>query len=103
MTTAHEWLSRHEVGVPEALRARLRRAVQAGRAEPVADELARAGERLLAGVLDADVMTRVHALDVLGADALLTYAFEAAADEPSHLASRADAAMQRIAALAETP
>ena len=103
MTTVYDWLSSHETGVPEALRARLHRAVQAGVAEPVADELARAGERLLASVLDAETMTRVHALDVLGADALLTYAFEAAADEPSQLASRADAAMQRIAALAETP
>jgi hypothetical protein len=101
--TVQQWLAGHEAGVPEALRARLQRAVHAGGAEPIADELARAGERLLAGVLDADAMTRAHALDVLSADALLTYAFEAAADEPSQLALRADAAMQRIAALAETP
>jgi len=52
-------------------------------------------------VLTANTMTRAHALDVLSADALLTYAFEAAADEPSRLTARADLAMQRIAALAE--
>ena len=31
----------------------------------------------------------------------MTYAFEAAADDPAHLTERADAAMRRIAAIAE--
>lgn len=102
MNAAREWLSAHDAGVPDALSTRLRSALQTAAEKPVADELAEAGERLLARALEAEAMTRAHALDVLGADALLTYAFEAAADEPSQLASRADAAMQRIAALVET-
>jgi hypothetical protein len=101
--TVRQWLSAHEDGVLSALSARLRSAVDPTGHEPgaVADELARTGERLLGRVLDANTMTRAHALDVLCADALLTYAFEAAADEPSRIAERADAAMRRIAALAE--
>jgi hypothetical protein len=42
-------------------------------------------------------MSRAQALDLLAADALLTYAFEAAADEPQSLVARADDAMLRIA------
>lgn len=102
--TVGEWLSAHEDGVPPALIARLRSAVEppARGAGGVADELAGAAERLLGEVLAAHTMTRAHALDVLSADALLTHAFEAAADEPSRLTARADSAMRRIAALGET-
>ena len=68
--TVRQWLSAHEDGVPDALSARLRSAVDpAGRdAGAAADALAEAGERLLGGVLGATVMTRAHALDVLSAD-----------------------------------
>ena len=45
----------------------------------------------------AEPMSRAQALDLLAADALLTYAFEAAADEPQSLVARADDAMLRIA------
>jgi hypothetical protein len=43
---------------------------------------------------------RAQALELLAADALVTYAFEAASEEPEALAARADEAMRRIAELA---
>jgi hypothetical protein len=46
-------------------------------------------------------LTRASALDLLAVDAIVTYAFEAAADEPGRLERRASDALARIAALAE--
>ena len=43
--------------------------------------------------------TRESALDLLAADALVTYAFEAAADEPDTLPARVERATARIARL----
>jgi hypothetical protein len=69
----------------------------------IPEALAAASEQQLSDALRASPMTRAQALDVLGADALLTFAFEAAADDPSMLTARADAAMLRVAALATGP
>ena len=99
MSGAREWLAAHERGVPPALANHLRASVEGG--EHTVEELLAGGERMLERAMSSDPMTRAQALDVLGADALVTYAFEAAADEPGQLAGRADAAMRRIAQLAE--
>lgn len=53
-------------------------------------------EMALQRVLTAREATRDVALDLLSSDAFVTYAFEAAADEPAAVAKRADAAMRRI-------
>jgi hypothetical protein len=58
-----------------------------------------AGERLTAELLRRGSTTRESALDLLTADALVTYAFEAAAESPADLVARATDAMTRIAAL----
>jgi hypothetical protein len=63
----------------------------------VVDRLIESGVDLVATVAAAEPMSRAQALDLLAADALLTYAFEAAADEPQSLVARADDAMLRIA------
>lgn len=100
---ALEWMGAHE-SVPRALAERMASAVAGERGSGgagVADELASAAERLMRSALVASPMTRAQALDVLGADALLTYAFEAAGDEPQRLAMRADEAMLRVAALGQ--
>jgi hypothetical protein len=55
-----------------------------------ADELVRA-------MLAAGHTGRDSALDLLAADAQVTYAFEAAADEPALLAGRARAALDTLA------
>jgi hypothetical protein len=60
-----------------------------------------AAERLLAALLKQWCVSRENALDLLVADALVTYAFEAASDEtPAAIIRRAHDAMVRIAAFA---
>ena len=62
-----------------------------------------AAERVVRGVLEAGPAAeraRETALDLLCADALVTYAFEAAAEEPARVGERAAAALARFAALA---
>jgi hypothetical protein len=58
-----------------------------------------AGERLLERVLREGRQTRTTALDLLAADALVTYAFEHWADDPG-LEATARAALARISGLA---
>jgi hypothetical protein len=47
-------------------------------------------------VLTSGAASRDSAFDLLSSDAFITYAFEAAADEPDVVSQRADAAMRRI-------
>lgn len=61
-----------------------------------------AGEAMLARVLREDCASRDTALDLLAADALVTRAFERAADSPASLPEFADEAMRRIARLADS-
>lgn len=63
------------------------------------DALVRAAESLLSGVLKNGEAGRAVALDLLAADACVTWAFEAAADQPAALPARAEHTMQRIAEL----
>jgi hypothetical protein len=62
-----------------------------------------AAERLLGALLRDGCTSRESALDLLVADALVTYAFEAASDEPSRIIERAHRAMVRIASFAVPP
>lgn len=98
--TALEWLEARADGVPQTLRSRLVEALEenGSGSESVADELLLAAERVLARALDSSEMTRAHALDVLAADALATYAFEAGA-EPGALVDCTERGFARIAAL----
>jgi hypothetical protein len=59
-----------------------------------------AAEHELARLLHGGCDHREMALDLLAIDALVTYAFEAAAEDPARLDARAGEAMTRIAALA---
>jgi hypothetical protein len=65
------------------------------------DAFVDAGEVLLRRVLVTDTEARASALDLLAADACVTYAFEAAADEPSKRGARAAAATIKIARVAD--
>jgi hypothetical protein len=62
-----------------------------------------AGERLLAGVTAGDERSRGTALDLLAADALVTWAFELAAAAGDELEELAAGAMRRIARHAAAP
>lgn len=102
--TAEQWLVAREPVPPSSLADRLRRALarlgDADRAAPRAEVYLSAGERLLGELLREGCTSRESALDLLAADALITYAFEAASLEPDLLEARARRAMVRIAALA---
>lgn len=87
---------------PPALAQRVRAALGGDRAP--GDDCGRcldAGEALLGALLRDGCSARNSAVDLLAADALVTYAFEAAADDPHTIATRAARAMVRIAAVAE--
>jgi len=60
------------------------------------DPMMDAGDSALGRVLDAGAAERKSAFDLLAADAFVTWAFEAAAEQPSTIAARADAAMRRM-------
>lgn len=79
MTAPDAWLAQREAGVPKSLVARMRHHL-AGRTGPLPERLAHAGLDALRAALEAPDQ-RASALDLLAADALLTAAFEAAAEE----------------------
>jgi len=99
--TGPEWIAAHGASAPPALVARVRDVLVAHsewKALSAADALLNAGELLVRTVLGSGAdESRAVALDLLAADACVTWAFEAAADEPASLPVRAEAAMQRIA------
>lgn len=104
MTPAGEWVAAHGEQPPAALRARLDAILIGGAAgghAPVSDALLHAGQSLLATILGSGCTQRDAALDLLTADALVTYAFEAAADDPASLDAHAVAAMRAISALVD--
>lgn len=104
MTTVARWLAERADRPPAALEARLRIAL-AGDLEADASEAPErclaAGERLLGELLARGATDREGALDLLCADALVTYAFEAASADPARLEERAQRATARIAAVGE--
>jgi hypothetical protein len=100
--TVAEWLDRRTPEPPAALRARVEVALGDSLtrdASHVPDVCLGAAERLVELLLRADCTSRESALDLLTADALVTYAFEAAGEAPADLARRAADAMTRIARL----
>ena len=74
-----EWLGTRRPAPPPALRAHVAAAVADG-AEPLPQHLARLGGELLARVARHPAGGRELALDLLAADAFVTYAFEAQAE-----------------------
>jgi hypothetical protein len=95
------WLDARRPAPPAALATRLREVLGDDLRRPAAEAADLAlerGARLLGELLRDGSAGRASALDVLVADALVTYAFEAAAEEPETLERRARAAMARIAA-----
>lgn len=104
--TLDAWLATREPAPPPALAARLRSLLGAhGRddVETAAEAYLDAGEALLQALLRDGRTSRETALDLLAVDALVTYAFEAAASAPERLEERAQRAMARISALATAP
>ncbi|HEX6536901.1 MAG TPA: hypothetical protein VF041_20115 [Gemmatimonadaceae bacterium] len=97
------WLATRTPPPPPLLAARLEEALAPALGRDVAhveDASLAAAEAILHQLLSTPDAGRDRALDLLAADALVTYAFEAASDEPDAIAARADGAMARLARLA---
>jgi hypothetical protein len=104
VTTVADWLGTRTPAPPRALRERLR-ALLEGDANAPADQAAAAcldaGERVLRRLLAEGCGARTAALDLLTADALVTYAFEAGSARPETLDALSERSMATIAALAQ--
>ena len=104
--TIGEWLGTRTPAAPAALDARVRAALGPALerdAIHVHDEALAAAERLLQPLLEMGCHDRGQAEALLAADALVTYAFEAASSDPDRASALAGEAMKRLAALAEPP
>ena len=101
--TIREWLDARTASPPPRLRAQLDAALGERANRPVTalpEESLAAAEALLADLLSRPSAGRESALDLLVVDALVTYAFEAAAADPATLSKRAAGAMTILSALA---
>ena len=92
------WLERRAEPAPPSLRPRLAKAIEStsgASASSLVELSSRAGERLLAGLLERGCGERSAAPDLLAADALMTYAFEAAAEDDAQSARAIDGSAAR--------
>ena len=96
------WLDSRREEAPTALKARIGQLVDAHPAweqMPIPEALIAASEVLMAGVLVSPSKNRRTALDLLAADACVTYAFEAAAENPASIVELAETSMRHMAQL----
>ncbi len=101
--TIAEWLAGRTPVPPENLAARVREALGATATQDAEFTVVRcldAMESLLVSLKDDEEAGRERALDLLAADALVTYAFEAAAERQDLLAEIAEGAMWRVGEVA---
>jgi hypothetical protein len=100
--TLGEWLDARDPAPPAALADALRAELAAELDLPFSNApgaLLKAGERVLERVLKAEPQTPAVAPDLLLADALVTYAFEAVAESASGAEQLAREAMARLGSL----
>jgi hypothetical protein len=100
---ARQWIDAHSPIVPPSLAQRIGRALDVADAPPVSVDgvMIDASMNLLDAMLGEPDDSRRGAMTLLAADALITWAFEAAATQPARLDALASSAMQRIAQRAE--
>ena len=97
------WMEARTPAPPQELVPRIQRMIGGGATGSCpADALVDSSVAAMRQLLVDGCLTRESGLDLLAVDALVTYAFEAAADEPVELEERAERALARIAALAES-
>ena len=102
--TVREWLDARTPRPPRALSERLAGALvplAAHSTDDVPETLLRASEAIIGDLLGRGGSGRDSALDLLAADALMTYALEAAAADIGTLEARASDAMCRVSAIAD--
>ena len=101
--TVGDWLASAELSPPPALAARIGSAIGPRVAESQVEAPRVFMESALALVDELALRGCAHrddAIDLLAADALMTYAFEIAADEPDSIAPLAEEAISRLAHVA---
>ena len=95
------WLRARSPEPPSQLRSRMDELVTAVPVDgPPADALIDVAVSAMSALLSDGCLTRDSALGLLAVDAIVTYAFEAAAEEPERIEARTRSALARIAALA---
>ena len=96
------WLRSRTPASPPPLAERIQ-AITAAHASDTAtaESLLASAETAMTTLLRDGCLTREAALDLLAVDALVTFAFEAAADDPALIDERAHRALASIASLAE--
>jgi len=92
--TERDWLSRRTPAPPDELASAIRSAVPTS--DPTAMQLLEAAQALLERVLASECAQRDAALDLLAADALVTYALEIA-NETGSLGEFPERAMETLA------
>lgn len=100
--SAHAWLAEREPVPPASLARRVAELYEAGAGgagDPAPARCVEAAARAVGTLIAERATTRASALDLLAADALATYAFELASEQPETLGALADDAMRRFAAL----
>ena len=103
--TIGEWLATRTPAPPPALAARVRELLGSTVDDDVTvatDRLLDAAEQTVAALLREGRTGRESAGDLLAADALVTYALEAAGSDPSGVVEQAQGAMQRLGGLARS-
>lgn len=103
MSESHRWIAGRVPAAPPALVARIDVALAESAGldgSTIVDECLMAAERILGRLLATGSTQRSAALELLAADALATYAFEAASADPDALGTSAREAMVRLSALA---
>lgn len=101
--TSTRWLATRDPEPPAPLAARIRDIVRETGTGETPPALLAAAVSTVEGLLRSNASTRPAALDLLAADALVTYAFELAADAPARLDELAVESMRRLSAVASRP
>ena len=102
LTTVGEWLASRTPPPPELLRFRIDRALGTSLDRDVADTervCVEAAERVLSRLFVDGEGERREAVDLLAADALVTYALEFAAEAPESFADHATRAIEQFGQL----
>jgi hypothetical protein len=101
--TIGQWLDERTPRPPSELERRITTILGESLSRPASEAppvLLAAGERMLEELLRNNSTSRASALDLLTADALVTYAFEACSETPSDIDALAARAMLRIGSVA---
>ena len=101
--TVGDWLAQRTPVAPEALRQRVAFQLSdslGASASSASEACASAGVRVVESLISTECSQRQNAIDLLAADALVTYAIESAAEHSPDFAAEMDRLVARVAAVA---